>query len=220
MLGEMGIQVSPESLFEEPPPPYEPAPSSPSYCPPSPTYEEYKALPSFQHLTHVQPERPRVPYKRTTHFAAHLAQVTGRVSTLSLPPGIVRRLRRAGVKPTKPDSYFRIRRLLKKWGNSSPEYRCIFTLLKKMGGPVVTLSYEQERAIRQDFEQLSRLWDRQKPLGETRKNFPSYYLVVQLLFKKHGIQSFYTLPSIKDTKKFDSIVEAYQQVTHSTCSSQ
>lgn len=211
MFAEIGIAVTAESLLPDTPP------SSPVYCPSSPsTSSSYGQLPSFEHMTHMQPCRVRIPYKRSTHFAAHLAQLTGRVKLDALPKGIVRRLRRSGVKPTEQGAYFRIRRLLKKWGYSSPQYRCIFAILKQMGGPTPRLSYAQERALRQDFDSLTKSWNRLKSqLGMERKNFPSYYLITQLLLKKYKIPIYYSLPSIKDNRKFNLIVDAYQCITHS-----
>jgi hypothetical protein len=219
MLHEIGIEVTAEALEPDtmPPADLDYAPSSPSYVPPSPTLsaqdEAPIQLPSFVQLTHVQPERSRVPYKRITHFAAHLAQLCGRMDCSRLPKGIVRRLRRSGVKPTEPAAYFRCRRLLKRWGFSSPEYRCIFSILKQMGGPVLRLSYAQETALRNDFARLCALFDRQQPLGERRKNFISYYLITQLLLKKYRIATHYILPSIKDRHKFAGLVDAYCTIT-------
>lgn len=214
MFAEIGLNITAKSLLPDTPPP------SPTYTPASPGASSTSTgpiqLPSFQHLTHLQPCRVRVPYKRTTHFAAHLAQLTGRVKLDALPKGIVRRLRRSGVKPTEQGAYFRIRRLLKRWGYSSPQYRCIFALLKQMGGPIPRLSYPQEVALRADFDMLCRRWEQLKPrLGDGRKNFPSYYLITQLLLKKYRIPIYYSLPSIKDNRKFNLIVEAYQAITDS-----
>lgn len=212
MFAEIGIEVTAKSLMPDTPP------TSPIYCPSSPSSSRssYAQLPSYEHLTHLHPCRVRVPYKRSTHFAAHLAQLTGRVKTDVLPKGIVRRLRRSGVKPAEQGAYFRIRRLLKRWGYSSPQYRCIFAILKQMGGPIPRLSYTQEQALRQDFDSLCRMWNKLQPqLGKDRKNFPSYYLITQLLLKKYKIPIYYSLPSIKDNRKFNLIVEAYQTITQS-----
>lgn len=212
MFAELGIPVTAKSLLPDTPPP------SPVYCPPSPSSSttSYGQLPSYEHLTHLHPCRARVPYKRSTHFGAHLAQLTGRVKLDALPKGIVRRLRRSGVKPTEQGAYFRIRRLLKRWGYSSPQYRCIFAILKQMGGPIPRISYQQETALRKDFEQLCGVWEKLKArLGRDRKNFPSYYLITQLLLKKYKIPIYYSLPSIKDNRKFNLIVEAYQLTTGS-----
>lgn len=214
MFAEIGLDISAKSLLPDTPP------SSPTYQPSSPSaasdMSEQVQLPSFEHMTHLQPCRVRIPYKRGTHFAAHLAQLTGRVKLDALPKGIVRRLRRSGVKPAEPGAYFRIRRLLKRWGYSSPQYRCIFALLKQMGGPTPRLSYTQEAALRKDFDVLCRRWNQLKgQLGDGRKNFPSYYLITQLLLKKYKIPIYYSLPSIKDNRKFNLIVEAYQSITDS-----
>lgn len=213
MLQELGIDVTPESLGVD-----EPAHQLKSVADPLTENIPPKMIPSFEHLTHLQPERARVPYKRLTHFSAHLAQLCGRVSTAALPKGIVRRLRRSGVKPTEQAAYFRCRRLLKRWGYSSAQYRCIFTILKRMGGPVLNLSYAQEVAMRRDFGRLCALFDRQQPLGTTRKNFISYYLITQLLLKKYGIPCYYTLPSIKDKLKFTSLIAAYCDISESALS--
>ncbi len=212
MFAEIGLDISAASLLPDTPPPSPSASASES----SSASESPRQLPSFQHLTHLQPCRVRVPYKRITHFAAHLAQLTGRVKLDALPKGIVRRLRRSGVKPGEQGAYFRVRRLLKRWGYSSPQYRCIFALLKQMGGHIPRLSYAQESALRADFDILCRRWEQLKAtLGPGRKNFPSYYLITQLLLKKYGVPIYYSLPSIKDNRKFNLIVEAYQAVTHS-----
>ena len=204
MLQEIGVDVTAESLLPDPlPAPDEPVPVSPSDYDPTP-----RQLPSFQHLTHTT-WLARIPYKRLTHFTTHLAQVTGRLGIGGLPKGIIRRLRRSGVKPAEQGAYFRIRRLLKRWGYSSTEYRRIFAILKAMNGPMIRLTYGTEMAMRRDFQHLCDMFDRRQPLGGQRKNFLSYYLVVQLLLKKYKVKSYYTLPSIKDVGKFQVLVDAY-----------
>lgn len=210
MLGEIGIDVRQEDLAESESECE--TPTSPIYtCPPSPLERRPPSqLPSYEHLTHLQPERTRVPYKRATHFATHLAQITGNVDTAGLPKGIVRRLRRSGVKPLERGAYFRCRRLLKKWGYSSAEYRCVFAILKKMGGPVVRIPGYVEQRMKHDFDRLCGLFHQRTPLGSSRKNFISYYLIVQLLLSKYRIRSYYELPSIKDKAKFLSLIDAYK----------
>ena len=211
MLADVGITVTEQSLLPDPLPRDLQAsitpPSSPSDYDPIP-----HMIPSFVHLSHTT-FRSRIPYKRTTYFAAHLAQITGRLGLEGLPQGIIRRLRRSGVKPMEPTAYFRCRRLLKRWGYSSPEYRRIFAILKAMGGPVVSLSYGRETAIKEDFEHLCQLFEQRRPLGVQRKNFLSYYLVIQFLLKKYQIPQYYVLPSIKDTTKFTLLCQAYSSMT-------
>ena len=174
--------------------------------------EPQRMIPSFVHMTHMTADRPYVPYKRMTHFIQHCVQVTGRNWSPELQP-IVRRLKKAGVKVKDPMAYFRVRRLLKKWGFTSPHYRTIFALLKQMGGEVVAVPYKYEMALRQDFERLCAAFDESRSI-HGRKNFLSYYLVVQLLLDKYKIRSFYKLPSIKDRVKFSSLVETYYTMTH------
>lgn len=169
-------------------------------------------IPSFVHMEQLTQERAYIPYRRMTHFVQHLAQVTGRVHLDGLRP-IITRLKRAGVKTIQPMAYFRIRRLLKKWGYSSTHYRAIFTILREMGGEVLRLSYAQEVALRSDFERLCVAFDASKEVHK-RNNFLSYYLVIQLLLEKYKIPCFYRLPSIKDTLKFRSLVAVYYTMTH------
>lgn len=220
MLRELGIIVDAAEEEEE----EIPGPSSPSYTPESPptttttttTYEFYER-PHFEaqwdHMQHTQREPAKAPYKRSTHFLAHLNQVTGRNGIQRLPRGVISRLKRAGVNIRQPHAYFRIRRLLKRWGYSSPEYRLIFAILRSMGGLVLSLSYAQERQIRADFDHLCWLFERLRPMGTKRKAFPSYYLVLQLLLKKYSINSYYLLPSIKDANKFQRIIDGYCLMT-------
>jgi hypothetical protein len=213
MLGELGITIGTAELAT----PDLPTP------PPSPTLTHHqgeqwsppKQLASYTHMTHLQQDRPRIPYTRLTHFVAHLTQLTGRIGLEGLPKGLIRRLRRSGVKPTEDTAYFRIRRLLRKWGYSSPEYRKIFAILKAMGGPVPTIPYGVENQMRQDFIKLAELFDQRQPLGSVRKNMMSYYLVIQLLLQKHRIKCFYKLPSIKGIDKFNSLVKVYCDLTTS-----
>ncbi|MGI9142984.1 MAG: hypothetical protein ACR2IJ_07315 [Fluviibacter sp.] len=216
MLQELGIDVTSSELESDNQPSLAPMLKSVSHHPMA-ECDEPRQLASFEHMTHLQPERSRIPYKRSTHFAAHLAQLCGRVDTSAVfPKGIIRRLRRSGVKPAEPAAYFRCRRLLKRWGYSSPQYRCIFALLKQMGGPILHLTYAQEYALRRDFERVCSLFDWIKPLGPSRKNLISYYLITQLLLKKYSIPCYYVLPSIKDKSKFESLVQAYCSISNAT----
>ena len=82
-----------------------------------------------------------------------------------------------------------------------------------MGGPVLKLSYAEETAMRDDFQRLCTLFDQHQPLGRRRKNFISYYLIVQLLLKKYHVPTYYVLPSIKDKHKFGGLVDAYCTIT-------
>lgn len=170
-------------------------------------------LPSFVHLTHLTRDRMHTPYRRATHFAHHMEQLTGRNADPTTLKPLIRRLKRAGVKADRePMAYYRVRRLLKRWGYGPREYRCIFAMLKAMGGPVLSLSYPQEQAIRSDFEALCAAFDQRREVqggGGGRKNFLSYYLVIQLLLDKYRIPSFYRLPSVKDVGKFRAIMEHY-----------
>lgn len=215
MLGEIGITVDAESESPHshglPTPPASPSIEKSN----AEQWDPPKQLPSFVHMSHMQQDRARVPYSRLTHFIAHLTQLTGRIGIDGLPKGLIRRLRRSGVKPTEDTAYFRIRRLLRKWGYSSPEYRKIFAILKAMGGPVPSIPYRVEIQMRQDFIKLAELFDQHRPLGTDRKNLLSYYLVIQLLLQKYRIKCFYKLPSIKGVDKFNSLVKVYCDLTTS-----
>lgn len=203
MLREAGIDISSAELNAD-----VTAPSHLLSPPPSPRREEPpQQLPSFVHLQQLVQDPRHVPYKRASHFATHLAQLTGHAWHEDLL-AVERRLKKARVKVTDEMAYFRVRRLLKRWGYGSREYRCIFGILRHMGGAVLRLSYPQETALRQDFDRLSAAFDSAKPM-HGRKNFLSYYLVVQLLLDKYKIRCHYKLPSIKDTNKFKALMAAY-----------
>ena len=212
MLGELGISLTPEELMEG-----APASASAAVVPYADVtvhrHEEHKMLPSFVHMTHLVPERSYVPYKRITHFVQHLAQVTGR-NWREEDWKVVDSLRREKVDVADPMAYFTVRRLLKRWGYTSPHYRRIFAMLRKMGsGSVLTLSYQQERVIRTDFLTLCRKFEhRHGHRGSGRKNFISYYLIVQLLLIKYGVESYYDLPSIKDNSKFRALIDMYKSL--------
>ena len=179
---------------------------------------EYTPIAQWKHVHgQCQPDDAKVPYKRRTHFLAHLNQLTGRNGITRLPKGLLAKIKRSRVDVTNPMAYHRIRRLMKKWGYSSTEYRHIFAVLRYRGGPVLTLTYQQERAIRQDFEELCDLFDRRRPLGYERKAMMSYYLCIQFLLKKYHIYSYYVLPSIKDTAKFERLVQAYSDLLYWLC---
>ena len=214
MLRELGLSVNEDEEFAAEP-----------YVPESPTEREYEFYErphfeaSWDHMQHTQPDPPKTPYKRSTHFLAHLNQVTGRNGIQTLPKGAISRLKRAGVTIRQPHAYFRIRRLFKRWGYSSPEYRHIFSILRSMGGLVVNLSYAQELQIREDFDHLCQLFEKMRPMGDRRKAFPSYYLILQLLLKKYHIDSYYILPSIKDNLKFQRIIDAYCVLSNASVSS-
>ena len=229
LLGEVGITVSTTELLEEGAQP-QPAQPHPQEARDDDDYLFYEPadLPSFVHLSHLQRITPSAPYKRTTHFAAHLDQILGRNGLLEDKP-IIARLKRSGVDLTDRNAYFTIRATLKRWGYTSPHYRRIFSFIKALGGKVITLSYYQEVEMRRLFEILSSRFSRsaraalcgkgtvRAETGERRprKNFPSYYLIVQVLLSRAGVRSHYLLPSIKDTTKFDHLITLYQSLCES-----
>lgn len=237
LLGEVGIDVSTAELLEESsntqPPPNPPQPPQLSQPLSDQTDEEFDDpspdLPSFVHLTHLQRITPSAPYKRTTHFAAHLDQLLGRNGLAEDAP-IITRLQRAGLDVTARTAYFAVRSTLKKWGYTSPHYRRIFSMLKALGGKVMHLSYSQEMEVRRLFEVLSSRFSRRALAGlcgkgtvrdgrggmRPRKNFPSYYLILQVLLSRVGVRSHYLLPSIKDASKFSHLITLY----HSLCESE
>jgi len=206
MLRELGIAVEPSEILQ-PEDEASPEPESEYFAYEAYERPQYEA--SWAHMQQCCPDAPQVPYKRSTHFLSHLNQLTGRNGVDALPRGTLSRLKRAGVRTDQPHAYFRIRRLFKRWGFSSPEYRHIFAVLRHLGGPVLSLTYAQERRIRRDFDYLCELFETTRPMGHARKAFPSYYLTLQLLLKKYNIPSFYLLPSIKDAAKFARIVDVY-----------
>jgi hypothetical protein len=233
LLGEVGITVSTTELLEE----EEEAGAQPPPAPPHPQeacddddylFYEPADLPSFVHLSHLQRITPSAPYKRTTHFAAHLDQLLGRNGLLE-DTALIARLKRSGVDMTDRNAYFTIRTTLKLWGYTSPHYRRIFSFIKALGGKVMTLSYSQEVEIRRLFEILSSRFSRRAraalcgkgtvrdETGEMRprKNFPSYYLILQVLLSRVGARSHYLLPSIKDTSKFGHLITLYQSLCES-----
>ena len=220
MLRELGFDVQPLELAElEQAPPPEPVPEE--------TQDEIEmnraGLVGFVHGSHMSATRIYVPYKRMTHFSAHLTQLTGGNGGRWMKP-LVTRLKKAGVKPQDKMAYFRVRKLLKKWGYTSPHYRRIFALLREMGGKTLQLRYDQEQAIRQDFLRLDSSFAEKERQGmlkhghggaKRRKNFVSYYLIIQLLLDKYSIKSFYKLPSVKDEEKFRSLVSIYYTISNS-----
>jgi hypothetical protein len=141
LLGEVGITVSTTELLEEeegaqpqPAPPHPREEDDDSY-----SFYEPADLPSFVHLSHLQRITASAPYKRTTHFAAHLDQILGRNGLLEDKP-LIARLKRSGIDLTDRNAYFTIRATLKRWGYTSPHYRRIFSFIKALGGKVITLS--------------------------------------------------------------------------------
>jgi hypothetical protein len=209
MLRELGIEVAAADV----------TPDAADVAPPLPLpreprndfADEFEMQVGFEHMTHLVPHRPYAPYKRMTYFSQLLAQVTGRNGDEASMRPIISRLKRAGVKVGDEMAYFRIRRLLKKWGYTSPQYRQIFAMLKAMGGQVLKLTYGYEMRIRGDFSNLCRAFEKGGSL-HGRKNFLSYFVVVQLLVKKYRLPCFYKLPSIKDTQKFQSLVDLYYKL--------
>jgi hypothetical protein len=204
MLAEVGVDgVSAASLMAQPQliePPSSPPPEEP----------EFRSIPSFVHMQQLQPERSYVPYKRMTHFIQHLAQLTGRNGAGAEMDEVRTRVLEAGVAADDTMAYFKIRALMKTWGYTSPHYRRIFAMLKTMGGKVLTLSYQQEMALRHDFVALCEVF-KERMVGRTqRKNFISYYLIIQLLLSKYRIVSYYKLPSVKDSAKFHHLLDMYR----------
>lgn len=213
MLRELGIDVAaadvtPDAIDVAPPLP-------PAYVPRNDFADEFQEMVGFEHMTHLVPARPYAPYKRMTYFSQLLAQATGRNGDVAMMKPIISRLKRAGVKTGDEMAYFRIRRLLKKWGYTSPHYRQIFAMLRAMGGPVLKISYAYEVRIRADFANLCRAFEAGGSL-HGRKNFMSYFLVMQLLVDKYKLRCFYKLPSIKDSQKFKSLVALYYGISTAT----
>lgn len=174
-----------------------------------PFWEEPKYLPSFTHLTHLQADRGFVPYRRKTHFQHLLEQVQGCIDSSPIARKTLTTLRRARVNPKKPYAYHRSRLILKRKGMGSAAYRCIFWALKTMGGPVLKLKPAEETALKKDFDELCECFERSE--GQ-RKNFLSYYVVLQLLLSKWKIPCFYKLPTVKDTKKFNRVLDMYRSM--------
>lgn len=212
MLRELGIDVGPADVT---PDDSDVAPPSPAAYTPRNDFEDFEMVVGFEHMTHLVPARPYAPYKRMTYFSQLLAQATGRNGDPAMMKPIISRLKRAGVKVGDEMAYFRVRRLLKKWGYTSPQYRQIFAMLRSMGGPVLKLTYGYEVRIRQDFSNLCRAFEKGGSL-HGRKNFLSYFVVVQLLVKKYKLPCFYKLPSIKDSQKFASLVDLYHNISSVT----
>lgn len=175
--------------------------------------ERPKMIPGFQHMQHMYRERDYVPYRRVSHFVQMLDQTQGFPSgDREIGRDVLRLLRRKRVDPKHRMAYFRARRILKENGYSSPEYRRIFWALREMGGPVPSVDGSLIVRMQKDFEGLSKAFDVWRARKTGRKNFPSYYLIVQLMFKKYGVKSFYELPSIKDRKKFDKLMSMYREL--------
>jgi len=227
LLGEVGITVSTAELLEEDQS-HTPPPAPPRSVHSDEDEDGQISLPSFVHLTHLQRIAPSAPYKRTTHFAAHLDQLLGRNASHEDAP-LIARLRQAGIDITSRSAYFTVRSTLKRWGYTSPHYRRIFSLIKALGGKVMTLSYYQEVEVRRLFEILSFRFSRRARAGlcgkgtvrdgtggmKPRKNFPSYYLILQVLLSRVGVRSHYLLPSIKDSSKFSHLITLYQSLCES-----
>lgn len=202
-------------------------PSSPVYSPGSPTlevplpyeppevpylaYEAPQYLPSFVQLTHIQPGRGFSPYKRLVHLQHHLDQLMGVGTSTKIALDTLKVIRKARINPKTPFAYQRSRLAIKRAGLGSPGYRKIFWALREMGGYQIKLTGNQEKNIKEDFLRLTEAFDRMKQ----RKNFPSYYVMIQLLFSKWGVDCFYKLPTIKDSKKYEKLLGMYRELRFS-----
>ena len=222
MLREIGIDVLASELCDDVQQPFGHGLDEPRACSPCRHAEREhddephrEPVAQYDHIhSQTYPDKIHVPYKRSSHFLSHLNQLTGRNGVTALPHGLMRRIKRSLGRKGVHDrnAYFRVRRLFKRWGYSSPEYRHIFAVLRHLGGPVLSLTYAQEVALRQDFDRLCCLFEHSHPLGLTRKAMISYYLVIQLLLGKYKIRSYYSLPSVKDQLKFQALLQAYTQM--------
>lgn len=164
----------------------------------------------FQHLTHIRMERGYSPYKKIGYFSHLLDQYLGRNYEQSICPQVLKILKRHKLNVHKKNAYFLARKYLKQAGHTSPAYRRIFWALKKLGGYGLRISPQLEELIKADFEGLAELFDQKN--FEGRKNMISYNLVMQIIFARHGVTSFYHLPGIKDSKKYQSLLDMYREL--------
>lgn len=147
--------------------------------------------------------RPTVytPYKRINHFTQRLYQITASLVT-PIPPRLLHYIRQRLVdKPLDdPYIYFTIRALLK--GLREPMYyNLIFAIIRQLGGPKVTVDYDEHRKILKQYAQLSKRWDLGVRELSGRRYFPSYYLIVAVLLDANDIHVPFHLPSVKDANK-------------------
>lgn len=194
LLEEQGLDCShwdlPTSPPSTPPPYYNPHDDETPYV------LSYK-----QEVDHRSKVKKKVAYKRLTHFVEHLQRLQAR-EFATLPPQLLEEAARQNFDLTDPDLYFEIRTWMKTRKYHRKYYEHIFLLIKLLGGATINIPETLEYTwVKKLFPDLERAWLKSQ---HSRHNFPSYYVLLQILLHQNSIHTPYRLPTVS-RRKFDTV---------------
>lgn len=146
-------------------------------------------------------------YTPVTHFKEHMRRYMGGRFT-DIPQTVIENTKDINVDD--PNAYFLMKTKLKEL-KMVKFYKEIFTLIYMKGGHRPNIRNDVYEQCVHDFEVIM-----QKFL-ETRKEYhrhsmPSNYMLLDILLKQNGHESFYNFPYLKNDKCRDRVMEIYSDL--------
>lgn len=152
-------------------------------------------------------DKPRV-YKRLIHFKEHIRRYVGARFT-PVPDSIMEEIRKLNINTDDPKCYFTIKQALKQLKHPKL-YKEIFTIIYDLGGhrpkidSIIPDLYEQYKQFDIYYEQIKQEC--------RRKNGVSYYMILDLMLKELGHESYYEFPYLKNEELQDDVLEIFKHI--------
>lgn len=148
-------------------------------------------------------------YKRITHFREHVRRYVGARFT-DIPAEVIESLKQnKDIDVEDPNCYEQVKKALKQL--KKPKlYKEIFTIIYELGGRppkidnIILDLYDNFKAFDYYYEQF------RKETG--RKNGISYYIVLDIILKEMGYESYYYLPYLKDEELRGKVLDIFSRI--------
>lgn len=148
-------------------------------------------------------------YKRITHFREHVRRFAGARFT-DIPEEVIQSLKaNQDIRVEDVNCYDQVKKALKQLKRPKL-YKEIFTIIYELGGRppkidhIINELYDKFKAFDYYYEQI------RKDTG--RKNGISYYMVLDIMLREMGCESYYTLPYLKDEELRLKVLRIFERV--------
>jgi hypothetical protein len=147
-----------------------------------------------------------VPYKRISHFREHLNRLQF-TQFITIPNKVINMVKQCITKYKNSPSrlYYHIKQTLKRYKMTKYNEH-IHYITSEITKKYIQISYDDHHDMWRLFLELEQQFcKKQRGSKQPRKNMISYYLIIQLVLYLFHYHPAYKLPSIRDTKKRESL---------------